>query len=206
MARARRTRKDLPPASPRAAGLDQLSRERVRMELLKLLLARGAVPAAAAMAEAGLLVRLLGGVPLLASLSNMIKVEAAAGVEPDAIRRLGALGVLVAEDAERLTERLRLANSERDRLAVMGDGWWAIAPHMSSPAARALLYRLASGPLHRSRPAGLDAVRRRAATDPGWLALAKLPARWTAPAFPLAADDFIERGVPKGPAARRGVA
>src|SRR5437764_4219129 len=36
------------------AGLAQLSRERVRMELLKLLLARQATPALAFMAEAGL--------------------------------------------------------------------------------------------------------------------------------------------------------
>ena len=57
------------------AGLDQLSRERVRMEMLKLMLARHAVPALAVMGEAGLLVSVLGGVPLLAALSNMIKVE-----------------------------------------------------------------------------------------------------------------------------------
>ena len=32
-----------------------------------------------------------------------------------------------------------------------------------------------------------------------WHGLATLPARWTAPAFPLRAADFIKRGVPKGP-------
>jgi poly(A) polymerase len=30
--------------------------------------------------------------------------------------------------------------------------------------------------------------------------LATLPARWTAPVFPLKAADFIKRGVAKGPA------
>ena len=59
------------------AGLDTLSRERVRMEMLKLMLARHAVPTLAVMAEAGLLETVLGGVPLLASLRNMIKLEAA---------------------------------------------------------------------------------------------------------------------------------
>ena len=49
------------------AGLERLSRERVRMELLKLLLARHATPALAVMAEAGLLVPVLGGVPDLAA-------------------------------------------------------------------------------------------------------------------------------------------
>ena len=33
-----------------------------------------------------------------------------------------------------------------------------------------------------------------------WHALATLPARWSAPVFPLKAADFIKRGVEKGPA------
>jgi poly(A) polymerase len=36
-------------------------------------------------------------------------------------------------------------------------------------------------------------------TDGRWRALATLPVRWTAPAFPLKAADFLNRGVPKGP-------
>ncbi len=50
------------------AGLDQLSRERVRMELMKLLLAPHAMPALIAMADAGLLLRVLGGVGYLGRL------------------------------------------------------------------------------------------------------------------------------------------
>ncbi len=48
-------------------GLEALSRERVRMELLKLLLAPHATPTLVVMAETGLLGMVLGGVPLLAS-------------------------------------------------------------------------------------------------------------------------------------------
>ena len=44
-------------------GLDQLSRERVRMETMKLLLAARATPTLAVMSEVGLLLRVLGGVP-----------------------------------------------------------------------------------------------------------------------------------------------
>src|SRR5262245_32610499 len=90
------------------AGLDRLSRDRIRMEVLKLLVARHAVPALAVMTEAGLLEQVLGGVPLLASFANMIKLEAVLALSPDAVRRLGALSVSVVEDAERLRERLRL--------------------------------------------------------------------------------------------------
>ncbi|MEI9803964.1 MAG: hypothetical protein WDN48_05215 [Pseudolabrys sp.] len=38
------------------------------------------------------------------------------------------------------------------------------------------------------------------ASDTGWHAVATLPQRWTAPAFPLKAADFIKRGIDKGPA------
>jgi poly(A) polymerase len=92
------------------AGLDQLSRERVRMELLKLLLARHATPTLAVMVESGLLVPVLGGVPDLAAFSNVAKAAAAAGLPADAVHRLGALAVRVTEDAERLWQRLRLSN------------------------------------------------------------------------------------------------
>src|SRR4029077_14014552 len=61
-------------------GLEQLSRERVRMELIKLMLAPHAVPALAVMAECGLLGPVLGGVPQLASFANMAKVETACGI------------------------------------------------------------------------------------------------------------------------------
>ena len=113
------------------AGLDTLSRERVRMELLKLLLAPHATPTLAVMAEAGLLGTVLGGVPLLASFENMAKVEAAIGVEPDAVRRLGALGVVVMEDAERLSQRLRLSNAEFERLMAL-EYWWRVRPRPAS--------------------------------------------------------------------------
>ena len=176
-------------------GLETLSRERVRMELLKLLLAPHATPALAIMAEAGLLGAVLGGVPLLASYENTVKTEAATGIAADAVRRLGALGVLVKEDAERLTERLRLSNAEAGRLTAI-DGWWNVAP---SAAARALLYRL--GPESFTDCVLVAWSRSRAgAADHAWHELATLPQRWTAPVFPLKATDLMSRGLAAGPA------
>ena len=180
------------------AGLAQLSRERVRMEMLKLLVARHATPALAAMSEAGLLIAVLGGVPDLASFSNMAKVEAAIGLQPDAVRRLGALGVRIAEDAARLWQRLRLANSEHDRLAHMAKEWWRVAPGNEKDA-RASLYRF--GPERYVDRVLLAWTRApQGAADHDWQSMATLPQRWTAPAFPLKADDLMKRGVEKGPA------
>ncbi len=180
------------------AGLDALSRERVRMELVKLLVARHAVGAVAAMAEGGLLLPVLGGVPYLAAFASMTKVESAVEEKPDAMRRLGALGAGVREDAERLAQRLRLSNNEQARLTAMADGWWRIDPDRSERDSRALLYRL--GPVHYADRTMLAFARSWVpAKDVGWQALVSLPRRWSAPKFPLAADDFIRRGVDKGP-------
>jgi poly(A) polymerase len=176
------------------AGLETLSRERVRMEVLKLMLARHAVPTLAVMAETGLIEMVLGGVPLLASLSNLIKLEASLSLPADPARRLAALGVLVTEDADRLRERLRLANAESDRLVSMADAWWRIVAGLSEQAARTLLYRL--GPdsyLDRVLLAWSRAPE--GVADPQWRALAML----TSPQFPLRAADFMARGVEKGP-------
>jgi poly(A) polymerase len=180
------------------AGLERLSRERVRMEMLKLVVARHAVSALAVMTETGLLEQVLGGVPLLASFANLVKLERALALEPDAIRRLGALAVSVAEDAERLRERLRLANAEYERLASMADHWRQISRRWDQRHERELLYRLGR---ERFTDRVLLAWTRSSegADDPSWRALATLPARWSAPAFPLKAADFMARGVPKGP-------
>jgi poly(A) polymerase len=179
-------------------GLEQLSRERVRMELFKLLAARHPVGALAVMTEAGLLDQVLGGVPLLASFANIVKLEAQAGLPADPVRRLGALGVWVIEDADRLRERLRVANVEYERLASMADRWWRISSTWDEQRARVLLYRLGR---ERFMDRALLAWARssQGAADESWHRLAMLPERWDVPVFPLRAADFIKRGLPKGP-------
>jgi poly(A) polymerase len=154
------------------------------------------------MAESGLLVPVLGGVPDLAGFENMAKVEAAAGMQADAVQRLGALGARIAEDAGRLWQRLRLSNVEHERLESMAEAWWRISP-ADEKSARALLYRL--GPEHFIDRVLLAWARSwaptpRAVQDQEWRALALLPERWAVPVFPLKAADFIRRGVPQGPA------
>ena len=42
--------------------------------------------------------------------------------------------VSVTEDAERLRERLRLANAEFERLASMAEAWWELSCATESPA------------------------------------------------------------------------
>ena len=180
------------------AGLDQLSRERVRMELLKLVIAPRAAPTLWAMADSGILGTVLGGVAYVPSFEKLAEREAALGLGPDPVRRLGALGVAVHEDAERLAERLRLSNAEAERLLVL-DGWWRVAPSAGEQPAHALLYRL--GPVSFVDRVLVAWSRAAAdAADADWRALVTLQQRWTAPTFPLKSADFMRRGVPKGPA------
>jgi poly(A) polymerase len=180
-------------------GLDQLSRERVRAEIMKLLVAPHAVPTLIAMADAGLALRIFGGVTYLASFENMTKVEATVGLDASPLRRLGALAVSVAEDAERLSHKLRLTNNEQARLASMAEGWRRISPAIGEAGLRALIYRL--GPDVFTDHALLGWARSwKSANDRAWHDLATLPQRFAAPVFPLKAADFIKRGVAKGPA------
>ncbi|KRQ01621.1 poly(A) polymerase [Bradyrhizobium yuanmingense] len=182
----------------RRAGLASLSAERVRMEMLKLLVAGGAAAAVRAMAEGGLLQALTGGVVYTGPLDTMIAIERELGLSPSSTRRLAALSVAVTEDAKRLAVRLRLSNAEAKALDSMGHRWWRLATKDEANARR-LLYRLGPESYHDRVLLGWA----RAAADvhsPRWRALAELPQRWTAPKFPLKAADFIARGLAEGPA------
>ena len=179
-------------------GLATLSAERVRTELLKLLVADGAIGAVVAMADGGLLLPILGGIGYTGPFAVMIAAERLLELKPDPIRRLAALAVAVTEDARRLAARLRLTNAETRALDSMGHRWWRLAG-MDEARARRRLYRLGED-RYRDRlllawaRAGSDA-------DPApWRELALLPQRWSAPKFPLKAADFIARGIAEGPA------
>src|SRR3981081_4083163 len=122
-------------------GFAGLSAERVRMEVLKLLVAEGAARATIAMEDGGLLLALFGGVAYRGPFIAMIAAERLLGLKADPLRRLGARGVAVTEDAKRLAIRLRLTNGETKALDSMGHRWWRLAG-MDEAAARRRLYRL----------------------------------------------------------------
>jgi poly(A) polymerase len=179
------------------AGLGALSAERVRMELLKLVVAGGAASVAGAMAEGGLLSSIFGGVPYLGPFAAMIAAEHELGWKADPMRRLAALAVAVTEDARRLATRLRLSNAEAKALDSMGHRWWRFAGKDGANARR-MLYRLGEE-RYRDR---LLLAWARSGRDAGlarWRELALLPQRWSAPKFPLKATDFVARGVAEGP-------
>ncbi len=96
-------------------GLEHLSRERVGAEMRKLLAAPDPAPAMAAMRSSGALLRILPGAGT-GLLTVLIHVEEVAGLEPDPLRRLAALG------GEDVAQALRLSNTEAAKLARLRDG------------------------------------------------------------------------------------
>lgn len=179
-------------------GMAGLSAERIRMELLKLLIAPGAMAAIEAMIDAGLMLRICGGVTYPGSLRKMIGIEQDLGLAPNAMLRLGALAVAVTEDAKRLTQGLRLTNEENKTLDSMGHRWWRLKG-MDEARARQRLYRLGTQ-RYRNRMLLAWARDGRNGDTAEWKQLIALPERWTPPVFPLKAADFMARGIAKGPA------
>ncbi len=177
-------------------GLLALSHERVRAELLKLLMAPRAAETVGVMSDAGLIQPLIGGIADAHALARLVEIEAqwrAEGwnVPPDAIRRLAALAVRVPDDAERLRGKLRLSNAEGRRLALMAGP----VPQISDDAAaQAFIYRM-----------GAEAARDRALLAaahgrPDMGRIGRLAAHWAVSRPPFGAGDLLALGLKPGPA------
>ena len=207
MATARPTARACTPASPRARACATLSRERVRMELLKLLrrAARGADaggdggdgPAASPCSAACRSSR---------ASPTWSRSKRRSALAPDAgapARR--ARPSPIVEDAERLWRAAAaLQCRARAPASRWRDGWWRSRRRMASRIGARLLYRLGAGALRRPRAAGLGALAGAGAADAGWQALATLPQRWTVAALSAARGRLHRARRRQGPGARRG--
>lgn len=173
-----------------APGMTRLSAERVSSELMKLLSAPDPRAAVRAMADAGVLARILPE----AALTPLFDAAVTQGA--DAVARLTML-LPSDEVVARITaSRLRLPNATRDRLTFAARALPAIQLSMSDRDARAALYR------HGSQAVS-DAVRRRWAEAPEQCddarRLLALAERWTRPPLPVGGRDVARLGVEPGP-------
>ena len=182
------------------AGLAILSRERVRAELMKLFVASRAPQVLAAVCEAGLLQPLVAGQTDAARFARLTAIEAVGESAPDPLLRLGALGVRVTEDAERLRERLRLSNAETERLAALARGLADLHDGEAPPALGALRRLL----FERRRQGALDALAlfhadSDAAPDDWRFVRARAFLLSTPePTLPITGADLVARGVTRG--------
>ena len=181
-------------------GLAILSRERVRAELMKLFVAPRAPQVLVAICEAGLLQPLVAGQTDAARFARLATIEAAGEMAPDPALRLGALSVLIEEDAERLRERLRLSNAESDRLAALARGLADLHDAESPPSLSALRRLL----FERRRQGALDALALFHADSgaPPTTGVSFAPAPFSCrrpePTLPITGADVVARGVAHG--------
>jgi poly(A) polymerase len=180
------------------AGLGQLSAERVRQEVFRLLVAPRGPELVGWMLAYGLIVSVLGLAPRPTMLARIAEIERALAFEPDAIVRLAALGVEVGEDADQLRERLRLSNEEHARLVDAANPLPEVGPSAGEAAAKAWLFRAGEN-AYRQRVLLAWARSGKPASSAAWRERALLPARWRAPRFPLGGEDVLALGVPAGP-------
>jgi poly(A) polymerase len=178
--------------------LGGLSRERIRAEVLKTLVAKRAPEALTAMADTGIFDAVFANAPELPALARLQLIEKSNEIAPDAVRSLAAVAVRIDEDAIHLRERLRLSNEEFKRLLSMSDRWWQLTPARGEAYAKETLYRIGAEE-YADRALISFSHANASLSDESWGALLTLPLRWTAPRFPLSADDFMKRGVEKGP-------
>ena len=177
-------------------GLSRLSRERVRAETLKLLVAPRAGETLADMQRAGLLEPVLGRPGDVDTFARLAEIEDGLGLPADGVRRLGALAVREEADAEALREGLRLSNAEAARLLALAGP--APTPGMCEKGQKAFIYRMGRQAVQ-DRALIAFARSRAPLDDAGWRALAGIAADWPIPIFPLKAADFLALGLTPGP-------
>ncbi len=172
--------------------LGTLSGERIRAELLKLVVARRAVDTIAVMDKTGIFRCAFSADVRLKPFEHMIAIDQANSFKADAELRLGVL----VEPQTAPLERLRLSNEQHARLrALPADS--SLSPQLREHELQIVLYQMG-----KSRFA--DAVRHGWALslapvdDPGWLGLLKFAEDWPVPVFPVTGKDLIERGVAPG--------
>ncbi len=166
-------------------GMSQLSAERVRQEVLKLLAAPRAVATLKAMAKSGI----LGAI-----IPHTDEWRIIERIGPDPVLRLAIL----AKDPAALKNKLRLANGEANRIASAIDAP-VLTPALRPAEQRRILFDVGASAWH-------DAVlvswaRSRASmSDPKWRKLLQLAKRWTRPILPVTGNDLKTCGVEQGPA------
>ncbi len=186
-------------------GLRQVSGERLRVELLRLLAAPQPVPAVEAMAATGTLHRILGNWShsgsrtagrKLQTLNRLVQLEHDLGLA-DSERRLCAL-VDTIPGAVTTARRLRLSRSESRRLRAAVE---AGPPARSGAEARRQVWEAGSGGPALDRLL-LGTAREGGPTTEGVRRLAGSMQAWKPPIFPLQGDDVVRLGVPPGPRRR----
>ncbi|MEQ8815880.1 MAG: CCA tRNA nucleotidyltransferase [Thalassobaculum sp.] len=173
--------------------IPELSGERVWSELSRLLVARQAEAALAAMAEAGVTAWLWPGGAGVEAAIAVAGIERDLELAPDAVRRLAAM-VAEPRSVDPVADRLRLSRAESDRIrrALVADG----APATGDRERRARVYRAGAAAYLDARILQAAAA---GATAETVVADREVAVGWTPPVFPIGGREVAALGVPPGP-------
>ena len=171
-----------------AQGIKSLSAERVRQELLKLLVAPRAVATLKVMAKRGILAHVIEYTNVWRVLERLPR---------DGILRLFVL----AQMPNQLAVDLRLSNAEAKRLAALTVAP-ALSPDFNLHERKVLLYSMGADCWRDAVHLGWAKAREKSA-DAAWQALLDLPKNWPIPVFPVKGLDLRSLGHVSGP--RMGV-
>ncbi len=171
------------------SGLQSLSAERIRNELIKLLAAPRAIETLKVMDAKNILS------PVLPSPAkfNTETWRVMGRLPRDGELRLSVLST----NPEALKLRLKLSNAQTRRIADATEAP-QLSPALRIPERRRLLYAM-------GETCWRDAVHlawaksRASIVDPKWKRLLNLPKNWAAPQFPIAGHDLKARGIAPGP-------
>jgi poly(A) polymerase len=188
-----------------AARIDDLSGERIWLELSRILLIDPPGTVFQMMEKAGVLGRLIPIARKIDRLTALAALEGMIGLDADPIRRLAALIEPTRREASQVAARLRLGRIDTDRLDSLTANRGQCSPDMSEAVLRRSLYRVRTR--HFRDLLLLDwseaIVRDRAAamrTADGWKKILDYAQAWEQPELPVSGEDVMGFGVPEGPA------
>ena len=185
-------------AAAEKGGLQKLSGERIRAEMLKLLAAEDPARVLRVMAASGILSEILPGPLMIPRLERLAGIDAGAFFTPDPILRLAALLPPDVSRVDAIADRWRLSNPQLIRLEAVAGAKEKIVSYLSVREVHKLLYRLG---VERFK----DIVFLRWADDPkvsnamSWRALLAQADSWPRPKFPVTGRQVMLAGVPEGP-------
>jgi len=187
------------------SGIRTLSGERIKSEILRLLIAKRSYQALAIMDESAILEPALGLKPDLSVFKHLGEIEKEYGLAADALLRLCALLIKNKTDARTLTSRLKLSNAQAGRLnhaLQMEDEEpflaKALTAGLSEPALRKAVYLL--GPETFRDKCLLEWARtKKPTTDPAFKKAFEFSKNWLPPEMPFKGADLIALGFKPGP-------
>lgn len=180
------------------AGMARLSAERIGAEIDDFIVTRRAGEVAWLMAETGILDAATGFGGHPERLMRLQEIEAALGEGHDRIARLAALFIDTADDAYRLSSRLRMSTADSSALAAAARRYDGFARDSTDAALRRDIYLAGSWASQRALRLAW-ARSEEPASDALWLEKCRRAALTRPPEMPFSGADVLKLGIPAGP-------